>query len=168
MRLVPRLHTKIQFLFEVLRMSGMHSHQSLRAAAGVVAAVLFSTFIGAPTLLQAQVLPPAPAAASVHITEGPAIESVRGSLAIIRWTSNNPGGSDVHLGVVHYGTDPAHLDQTAKNPIRLNHYHPTTVFRVRVGELQPKTTYYYTVASAWATGKMDPMAKNSVYKFTTP
>jgi hypothetical protein len=168
MRLALPLHTRIKVLFEVLYMSGMRIHQSLRSAAGVIAAVLFTASIGAPTRLHAQLVPPAPAVASVHITEGPAIELMQGSLAIIRWTSNNPGGSDVHLGVVHYGTDPAHLDQTAKNPIRLNHYHPTTVFRVRVGELQPKTTYYYTVASAWATGRMDPMTKNSVYKFTTP
>ena len=149
-------------------MSSLPISKLLLSSAIVASATLFFPAILAPSGAQAQVLPPAPAAASVHITEGPAIESVRGSLAIIRWTSNNPGGSDVHLGVVRYGTDPAHLDQTAKNPIRLNHYHPTTVFRVRVGELQPKTTYYYTVASAWATGKMDPMAKNSVYKFTTP
>ena len=46
---------------------------------------------------KAELLPPAKAAAPVHITEGPALESVTADLAIIRWTSNNPGGSDEHF-----------------------------------------------------------------------
>ncbi len=52
--------------------------------------------------------------------------------AIIRWTSNNPGGTDEHWGVVKYGTDPDTLNLTAKGHIRLNRQHPYTVFRVRV------------------------------------
>ena len=149
-------------------MSGMHIHTSLRSAAGVVATVLFSTSIGVPTRLQAQVLPAAPAAASVHITEGPAIESVKDGLAIIHWTTNNPGGSNEHFGIVHYGTDAAHLDQTAKSPIRLNQGHADTVFRVRVDGLKPNTTYYYSVGSTGANGRVDPVNSSVVYHFTTP
>ena len=48
------------------------------------------------------------------------IELATDHLTIIRWTTNNPGGSDVHYGIVHYGTDPKDLSQTAKSPIRLN------------------------------------------------
>jgi phosphodiesterase/alkaline phosphatase D-like protein len=91
----------------------------------------------------------------VHITKGPALESAHGDWAIVTWTSNNPGGSDEHFGVVHYGTDPKNLSQTAKSHIRLNPAHSYTVFRVRVDGLTPKTTYYYKVDSASANGASD-------------
>jgi Purple acid Phosphatase, N-terminal domain len=89
------------------------------------------------------------------ITDGPVIESLKGSLAIIKWASSNPGGTEEHFGVVHYGTDPAHLTQLAKSHVRLNPSHPTTVFRVRVAGLTPGTTYYYKVDSTTATGTSD-------------
>jgi phosphodiesterase/alkaline phosphatase D-like protein len=114
-----------------------------------------------------QILPPTKPAAHVRITEGPALESARDNLAIIRWTSNNPGGTDEHFGIVHYGTDPGNLSQTAKSHIRLNQNHPDTVFRVRVDGLKPRTTYYYTVDSAQATGKSDGV-KSPVGQFSTP
>jgi hypothetical protein len=92
---------------------------------------------------------------SVKITKGPEIERSDSYLTIIRWTSNNPGGSPEHYGVVHYGTSPKDLSQTAKSPIRLNPEHPDTVFRVRMNGLKPKTTYYYKVDSMEANGKND-------------
>jgi hypothetical protein len=64
----------------------------------------------------AQVLPPTPKAACVEITQGPALELALDDFAIIRWTTNNPGGSDDHFGVVHYGTEPERLSQMAKSP----------------------------------------------------
>src|SRR6201997_5154623 len=75
-----------------------------------------------------EIEPPSKKAARVQITEGPSLELYRNNEAIIRWTSNNPGGTDEHWGVVRYGTDPNHLDQTAKGHIRLNRGHSTTVF----------------------------------------
>jgi hypothetical protein len=42
--------------------------------------------------------PPAKKAAHVEIKQGPALELVRGDLAIIRFTTNNPGGTDDHSG----------------------------------------------------------------------
>ena len=114
-----------------------------------------------------KILPPAKAAAHVHITQGPEIESVTDKLAIIRWTSNNPGGSDEHFGVVRYGTDPQHLSETAKSHIRLNQNHSYTVFRVQVDNLNPKSTYYYTVDSMQGNGRMDGV-KSPVRHFTTP
>ena len=63
--------------------------------------------------------PPAGRAARVHITEGPALELFRDNEAIIRWTSNNPGGTDEHFGFVEYGTDPHNLNLKAKSHIRL-------------------------------------------------
>jgi len=103
----------------------------------------------------AQIPAPAKQAKRVQITKGPALESARGDWAIIRWTSRNPGGSEEHFGVVHYGTDPKSLSETAKSHIRLNPSHSYTVFRVRVDGLKPKTTYYYTVDSADARGGSD-------------
>jgi len=90
-----------------------------------------------------QVSPTTDKAARVRITQGPEIERADTDFAIIRWTSNNPGGSPEHFGIVHYGTDPTKLNQTAKSPIRLNPGHSYTVFRVRVDGLKPRTTYYY-------------------------
>lgn len=106
-------------------------------------------------------------AARVWITQGPEIERADLDFAIIRWTSNNPGGSPEHYGIVHYGTDPKKLSQTAKSPIRLNLGHSHTVFRVRMVGLKPRTTYYYTVDSIEANGKSDGV-KSTVKHFTTP
>ena len=115
----------------------------------------------------AQVLPAAKRAERVEITKGPELELATDHLTIIRWTTNNPGGSDVHYGIVHYGTDPRDLTQTAKSPIRLNQGQPYTVFRVRMEGLKPWTTYYYRVTSEESNGKSDGM-KSTVNKFTTP
>jgi hypothetical protein len=140
----------------------------LAAAAG---SLLFSNLIAAQVGPYAPkgILPPAPAATQVRITQGPELELADASdnSAIIRWTSNNPGGSDEHFGVVHYGTNPKELNQTAKSHIRLNQNHPTTVFRVLVPGLQPKSTYYYTVDSMQASGKSDGV-KSPIRHFSTP
>jgi len=103
----------------------------------------------------AQVAPTTKKPASVEITKGPEIERADSYLTIVRWTTNNPGGSPEHYGVVHYGTNPRDLSQTAKSPIRLNPGHPDTVFRVRIEGLQPGTTYYYKIDSMEANGTSD-------------
>jgi phosphodiesterase/alkaline phosphatase D-like protein len=113
-----------------------------------------------------QVSPTTKKAARVQITKGPEMERVDPDLAIITWTSNNPGGSPEHYGVVHYGTDPKTLSQTAKNPIRLNPGHSYTVFRVLMENLKPGTTYYYKVESTESNGKSDGV-KSAVNRFTT-
>jgi hypothetical protein len=111
--------------------------------------------------------PPAKKAARVKITQGPGLELFRNNEAIIRWTSDNPGGSDEHFGLVRYGTDPRQLKQSAKSHIRLNRGHPYTIFRVRVENLKPGATYYYTVASMSADGAEDAV-KSGLYHFTAP
>jgi phosphodiesterase/alkaline phosphatase D-like protein len=70
---------------------------------------------------------------------------------------------------VYYGTDPKNLSQTAKSHIRLNPSHSYTVFRVRIEDLQPKTTYYYKVDSmdGKTNGRSDGVI-SPVKKFTTP
>ena len=116
--------------------------------------------------LLAQERPTTPKAARVRIIQGPTIELAREQLTIIRWTTNNPGGSPVHYGIVHYGTDPRGLSETTKSPIRLNPGHASTVFRVRIDGLRPRTTYYYTVDSIEANGKGDRV-RSAVNHFTT-
>jgi phosphodiesterase/alkaline phosphatase D-like protein len=103
----------------------------------------------------AQLSPTTPKAARVRITQGPEPELAKEYLTIIRWTTNNPGGSPDHFGIVHYGSDPNNLSQTAKSPIRLNPSHSSTIFRVRIQGLKPKTTYYYTVDSVDASNVSD-------------
>src|SRR5258705_10897477 len=115
----------------------------------------------------AQIVPPAKKAERVEIKKGPEVELSKSHLTIIRWTTNNPGGSDVHYGVVQYGTDPKQLGQMAKNPVTLNQGHPDTTFRVQMRELDPRTTYYYRVTSTESNGKSDG-TQSEVRQFTTP
>ena len=146
-------------------MSRVHAKLVLLA---VVATLLFSNFMVAQSnpYTPKTVLPPAPKAASVKITQGPEPELIRNNWAIITWQTNNPGGTDQHNGIVHFGTSPNNLSQTAKSPIHLNREHADTTFRVRVLGLSPQTTYYYTVSSEESTGAGDRV-KSSVRSFTT-
>jgi phosphodiesterase/alkaline phosphatase D-like protein len=143
---------------EVLSMNRLLLTLATMAAAG---SLLFANSMAA------QVSPTTKKAATVRIIKGPETERTDPDFAIIRWTSNNPGGTPEHFGVVRYGTDPSHLDQTAKSPNRLNPSHPETVFRVRMDNLKPKTTYYYTVDSMEANGRSDGV-KSTVNHFKTP
>jgi phosphodiesterase/alkaline phosphatase D-like protein len=131
---------------------------AVTAAAG---SLLFSN----PTA--AQILAPQKKAEHVEITKGPDLELAHDDSAFVRWTSTNPRGNDEHYGVVHYGTDPEDLSQTAKNPIRLNRDHPETIFRVRLEGLKPQTTYYYKVTSMGSGGESDGV-ESPVNQFTTP
>src|SRR5260370_14638485 len=65
-----------------------------------------------PYTAKREIPPPAKVASQVRITKGPELELVRDGVAIIRWTSNNPGGTDDHYGVGTYSTDrkePSHI-----------------------------------------------------------
>ena len=139
-------------------MNGLLVKLAITAAAS---SLLYSSPIGA------QIPPPQKRAEHVEITKAPALEIAHDDLAIIRWTSTNPGGDDEHFGVVHYGTDPTDLSQTTKSPIRLNRTHPETIFRVRIDGLKPQTTYYYMVSSMGSDGEGDGV-ESPVSKFTTP
>ena len=116
--------------------------------------------------LLAQESPVTPRADRVQISEGPEAPLVGGYLTVIRWTVNNPGGLPVHYAVVRYGKNPKNLSETAKNSIRLNPYHSSTVFRVNLYDLPPKTTFYYTVESVDSSGKSDGVI-SSIKTFTT-
>lgn len=130
-----------------------------------ITATLGSLLCSNPTA--AQIPPPAKKAERVVISKGPEVELSKRHLTVIRWTTNNPGGSDVHYGVVNYGTDAKALSQMAKNPVTLNQSHPVTTFRVHMRGLEPRTTYYYTVTSTESNGKSDGV-KSGVQQFITP
>lgn len=137
-----------------------------------IVAALISLLFASSSAAQSNVyapkeVPPAAKAPRVRIAQGPELESAEENSAIVRWTSNNPGGSDEHYAVIHYGTNPKDLNQTAKSHIRLNQNHAETIFRVRMVGLAPRTTYYYTIDSMEATGESDGL-KSNVAKFTTP
>jgi phosphodiesterase/alkaline phosphatase D-like protein len=119
------------------------------------------------TPVVAQLVPPAPRAERVEITQGPVLELAKDNLVIIRWTTNNPGGTPGHFAVVYYGTDPNDLSQMAKSPMQLNRAHPETIFRVRVVGVKPQTTYYYKVSSTESNGRSDGVA-SAINQFTTP
>jgi Purple acid Phosphatase, N-terminal domain len=139
----------------------MTRHFAKLAMMAMVGSVLSSS----PTV--AQILPPAKKAEHVKIIKGPALELALDNLAIVRWTTTNPGGDDEHFAVAHYGTNPTDLSQTAKSHIRLNRAHPETIFRVRMPGLKPQTTYYYWVTSMGGNGTSDGV-KSAVNQFTTP
>jgi hypothetical protein len=120
-----------------------------------------------PGFAQSRIPQPAKKPQRVEITQAPALELASEDLTIIRWKINNPGGTDVHFGVVHYGTDPKDLSQVAKSSIRINRGHTETTFRVRMPNLKPRTTYYYSVTSTESDGRSDGV-KSAVSKFTTP
>ena len=142
-------------------------HLKSAIAAGLGSLLISSSSVAQVNAYVPREEPPAMKAPRVQIARGPELESADDNSAIIRWTSNNPGGSDEHYGVVHYGTDPNALNQTATSHIRLNQKHADTIFRVSLEGLAPQTTYYYTVDSTQASGESDGV-KGSIVKFTTP
>src|ERR1700733_11441705 len=99
-------------------------------------------------------------------TAGPELESATDTSAIIRWTTINPGGTVLHYGVVHYGTDAKNLTQVAQSPNRRQPSNPDMIFRVRITGLNSNTTYYYKVESTGATGASDGVS-SSVKTFKT-
>ena len=94
----------------------------------------------------AQILPPAKPAAHVKIIQGPTLELAHDDLAIVRWTTTNPGGDDEHFAIAHYGTDPSNLSQTAQAPWGGNPH------RVTITGLKPSTDYFFVVESSQAEG----------------
>ena len=138
----------------------------LAITATAVSLFFSNSIVSQVTRYSPKELPPATKAARVRITQGPELELANDKSAIIRWTSNNPGGSPEHFGIVHYGTNPKELTQTAKSHIRLNQNHSYTVFRVRVEDLAPRTKYYYTVDSMGPNDTSDGV-KSPVKQFAT-
>ncbi len=78
---------------------------------------------------------------AVKIVNGPVVEHVTDTTAEIAWSTNVNSGT-----TLHYGIDPAHMDQTASMPWGgLTH-------RVIIRSLQPNTTYYFKAESGQGQG----------------
>ncbi len=101
---------------------------------------IFMMIAAASTVVAAQILslpedPRLPSVA-VEITQGPVVESVTDTTAVIAWSTNVNAGT-----VLHYGTDLNRLDQTAGMPWGgLTH-------RVNLKDLKPDTKYYFRAES---------------------
>ena len=87
------------------------------------------------------------AAQNLSLTHNANIEYVGDDSAEIAWTTNTGGSS-----VVHYGTDPNNLNQTAQESYQASQNGQHAGHRVLIKGLQPNTTYYFRVESAQGQG----------------
>ena len=99
--------------------------------------------------------------AAEKIIGTPKIEAVGNTWAVIAWTTNTGGST-----IVHYGTDPNKLDQMAEAPYADNDKSVAQNHRVRITNLKPGTTYYFSVISGQGEGT-GTQATSNVDKFTT-
>lgn len=77
----------------------------------------------------------------VKITQGPVVENVTDSTAIIAWSTNVNAGT-----TLRYGEDPDNLDKTAQMPWG------GFTHRVFLENLKPGTKYYFQAESAQGQG----------------
>jgi phosphodiesterase/alkaline phosphatase D-like protein len=105
--------------------------------------------------------------AAGSIIDGPTIERATDNSVIIRWTTENPAGTDLHYAIAHFGTSRENIREIAKSPNRRNGSHAEMTFRVLLQGLKPGTTYYYWVESEQANGNPDGV-RSGVSQFTTP
>jgi hypothetical protein len=139
----------------------------MRRALFWVGIVLSASVLTLPNAIAARRSSNGDSPAGTHIIKGPKLELARYGMAIIRWTTNDPGGTDLHYAVVHYGTDPEDMSQIARSPTRLRKSDATATFRVRIQGLKAGTTYYYWVESFQANGISDG-AKSGMNQFIMP
>src|SRR5215467_7899703 len=100
-------------------------------------------------------------AQAVKITDGPRIEGVGPTWAVIAWTTNTGGST-----VVHYGTDANNLSQKAESAYADNEKTKAQNHRVHLKNLKPNTKYFFVVDSGQGEGT-GTEAKSSVADFTT-
>src|SRR5437763_16108227 len=78
----------------------------------------------------------------LQITNGPTVEGVGDTWAVVAWTTNEGSSS-----VLHYGTDQNNMNQTAQQDYQKSQSSQGANHRVRVNNLQPGTNYYFKVDS---------------------
>ncbi len=98
----------------------------------------------------------------VNITDGPRLEGVGSTWAVIAWTTNAPSNS-----IVRYGYQPNVLNQTAEAPYADTEKPGAQTHRVRLTNLHPNVTYYYVVYSGQGEGTGTSM-QSTVQTFNTP
>lgn len=97
----------------------------------------------------------------LQITDGPRVEGVGDTWAVIAWTTNTGGSS-----IIRYGTNGNSLTQTAMSPYSDNESRQHQTHRVKVTNLKPGTTYYFIADSGQGEGT-GTEAKSGVQSFTT-
>jgi phosphodiesterase/alkaline phosphatase D-like protein len=132
-----------------------------------ITATVGGLLCASPTLAQTPPASGAPKTSSATMTQDPTVEIMYDDVCILRWTTTNPRGSADRYAVASYGTNANALDQTAKSHVRLNPGHQEVMYRVRLTNLEPHTTYYYRVTSMDGNGTSDAV-QSGVMKFTTP
>ena len=96
------------------------------------------------------------AGAGVNITNGPVVEYVDDSRAIIVWKTDNNSSS-----TLRYGTDARSMNQTASGSWGDRH-------RVEISGLQPNTTYFFQVESATQQGTGNAARQQSSFRTVAP
>jgi hypothetical protein len=99
--------------------------------------------------------------AALQITDGPRVEGVGDTWAVIAWTTNTGGSS-----IIRYGTSGNSLTQTAMSPYADNEKSEHQTHRVKVENLRPGTTYFFIADSGQGEGT-GTEAKSPVQQFTT-
>lgn len=132
------------------------TRRGAKFAAAVTLTCLMLLYFSARRVIASAPSPQQPQVAT--LISGPELEMANESIAIIRWTVTNPGGTSLHYGIVHYGLDAKNLTEVAKSPNRRNPSHSEMIFRVRIAGLNPHTTYYYWIESVGATGVGDKVS----------
>lgn len=98
---------------------------------------------------------------AVKIIDGPRVEGVGNTWAVIAWTTNAASSS-----VIRYGSSASSLSQTAESPYADKEGAANQTHRVRITNLQPNTTYYFAVDSGQGEGT-GTEAKSNVATFKT-
>ena len=95
------------------------------------------------------------------IINGPVVEGVGDTWAVIAWTTNTGGST-----ILKYGTDQNNLNQTAQAPYADNEKVEHQTHRVHLKNLKPGTTYFCQAFSGQGegTGTSDP---SQIGQFTT-
>ena len=96
-----------------------------------------------------------------QITDGPRVEGVGSTSAVIAWTTITGGSS-----IIHYGTSASSLSQTAESPYTRAAAGAHAMHRVHINNLKPNTTYYFVVDSGQGQGTGTEV-KSQVASFTT-
>lgn len=98
---------------------------------------------------------------ALQITDGPRVEGVGDTWAVIAWTTNTGGSS-----IIRYGTSGNSLTQTAMSPYADNEKREHQTHRVKVENLRPGTTYYFMADSGQGEGT-GTSARSGIQSFTT-
>jgi len=98
---------------------------------------------------------------AVKITDGPRVEGVGSTWAVIAWTTNTGGST-----IVRYGPNANSLNQMAEAPYADNEKTKSQNHRVHLKHLKPNTKYFFVADSGQGEGT-GTEAKSAAGEFTT-